>query len=96
MLNELLIGSFYLCILLKESNVVDASWNKISDICIYIMIASWVLNILCSIIVSFQGVVAKIREFLRKRREKKAATVYAVKNEDKRNTVITSEMFYIE
>ena len=60
------------------------------------MIGSWLLNIFCSIVVSFQGVVAKIREFLKKRREKNAAIVYAVKNEDKRHTVITSEMFNIE
>lgn len=66
--NEASISAFYFTIFLKIMPQTSILWADISNICRYIIIFTWALNVLIVLIENLVKVIEKLKEYLHNKR----------------------------
>ena len=77
--NELIIAAYGSTMILKTLPESKIDLDTSTDICMKLITVCWVMNMVCSSLVSGYGVYIKIRDYIRKRRAQTTSRVYTMK-----------------
>ena len=70
--NEIAISAFYFSLLLKQIPKLNFQWDKISSLCMYLIVFTWCLNATAVLLSNYDKVVRKLRQWLSKNRTRPA------------------------
>lgn len=93
--NELAIAAYGFIMLVQTLPESKLNWNSTASMCMNLITVCWIMNMVCSSLVSAYGIYIKIRDYIRKRRAQATSRVYTIKTGiDENEKDINQNMHY--